>query len=130
MIEVANRIGSEVSDSEVLADRMPREKIEVYLQIAHSTISKSVFAIFTGTLIVAFGLFLRQLLSWATEQSFTPITPISLYDSASFWIIRGFFMAVGSYLIMQGVLCLIEARVQSTIMSKALQLKQLFSRKG
>lgn len=123
MINVSTRDGHKLTDSEVLADRMPGEKIEIYLRIARATVSKSVFAIFIGILIVAFGLFFRQLLNWVSEQSFTQV-------SSLFWIIRGFYVLIGGYLVMQGILCFVEARGQSTVMSKALQLKQLFSKKG
>jgi TRAP-type mannitol/chloroaromatic compound transport system permease small subunit len=123
MINVSARGSQTLTDSEVLADRMPSEKIEVYLQIAHATVNKSVFAILIGTLIVAFGLFFHQFLSWATE-------PSNAQGSSIFWIIQGFYLLIGAYLVMQGVSCLVEARVQSIVMSKALQLKQVFTRKG
>jgi hypothetical protein len=123
MIHISTGNSQTLSDSEVLADRLPSEKIEIYLQIAHATVSKSVFAILMGTLLVVFGLFFRQLLTWTTEQSFPQVTSI-------FWIIQGFYIVIGGYLVMQGVLCFMEARVQSTVMSKALQLKQVFSKKG
>ncbi len=123
MISVPTKNSQVLTDSEVLADRMPSEKIEIYLQIAHATVSKSVFAILIGTLIVVFGLFFRQLLSWAT-------IPGNAQVSSIFWVIQGFYVVIGAYLIMQGIFCLIEARVQSTVMSKALQLKQVFAKKG
>jgi ascorbate-specific PTS system EIIC-type component UlaA len=123
MIEISNRFNPKLTDSEILADRMPSEKIEIYLRIAHATVSKSVFAIFIGSLIIVFGLFFRQLPIWTNEQSFAQASFI-------FWIIQGFYMAIGVYLVMQGILCLIEARVQSTVMSQALQLQQVFSKKG
>jgi hypothetical protein len=123
MISVPTKNSQLLTDSEVLADRLPSEKIEVYLQIAHASVSKSVFAILMGTLLIVFGLFFRQLLTWATEQSFPQIVSI-------FWVIQGFYVVIGVYLVVQGILCLIEARVQSTVMSKALQLNQVFSKKG
>ena len=123
MSSISKRVSGELSDSKILADRMPSEKIEIYLQIAHATVSKSVFAIFMGTLLIVFGVFFRQLLVWATEPSFSQVTSI-------FLIIQGFYVVIGVYLVMQGISCLVEARVQSTVMSKALQLKQLFSKKG
>ena len=123
MINMSARSSQPLTDSEVLADRMPSEKIEIYLQIAHTTVNKSVFAILIGTLIVAFGLFFHQLLGWA-------ITSSNSQASSIFWVIQGFYVVIGAYLIMQGVFCLVEARVQSTVMSKALQLKQVFVKKG
>jgi hypothetical protein len=112
------------TDSEIISFKMSREKIEFYLNIARENVGKSLSAILIGSLIFAFGLALNVLLIWTSEQHLIKLNPALLDDHIGIWVTRAIFLLIGAYLVCQGALCLHESRTQSSVMGRALQLRE------
>jgi len=112
------------TDSEVISLKMSREKIEFFLNIARENVGKSLSAILIGSLIFAFGLTLNALLIWTSEQYLLEAKLGLLDDHIGIWVTRTIFLLIGAYLGCQGALCLHESRAQSSVMGRALQLRE------
>src|SRR5262245_10460950 len=105
---------------EEIAEMMTEDKITYYLKIAQESIDKSNLAILGGSKIILFGVLLPALFKIAAHHGLIRYPILEIEP----WIAQGVFVLLGIYLCYQGVICKIEAIIQTKVMDEALKWKK------